>query len=546
MRPKLPRVRQAWLVACLALAGPPVAAAGEGGAAKPKPPDPAEVVAAGKRTAAKLQTTPASWKAVFTRERPGQVVVETLSTRDKSRFIVSERGAGERKSAEKLRIVERDGAWYVTQRAGRGGRGKYRPFEAPLTETTMYLYLFRAELLVVTDPTPGALGKYEKTEKGVATYRTPVREPARSQLANMIRQAKTLAKRDPKFLKRPGVKEQLAAMKELLEKGTSTRVDLASGLLVEHGTRRMRTRIEDFKWLGKVDGKHFAIPEGDWPDHTSDPTRGKLTDLLLIAHAAGRTEPDNCLLNVKTGRYRRVPFRGAVSLTGCFLKGRKKVAVSGTNTVQGVVGIYEIDLSTGANRQLGGKLLATGFSMFPTLSPDGKTLAVFHKDMSEKPAEAQVCLVDVKTGAARKLGRLLDCAHISWSADGKSLLMTVRKMVDVLRPASSFVCRMDLAGKLTEVRKGSRPLALRGGRRILFLDADALWKTCNLAGKDVKKLGDGLKGANHPTLSPRGKRLIMMIPRPGPDPRPFIIDIANGKAKPLKVSPGEWLFPSWK
>ncbi len=544
MHRKMPRTCRAGLAACLALAGPLAAAAGEGGAEAPQPPDPAEVVAAGERTAKKLRTTPASWRAVFTGGQPVQIVAETLRTRDKSRLVLS--GRSERESTELLRIVERDGAWYVIQMGGRAGRGKFRPFEAPLMLTTLYLYLLRADPLFVADAKPGALGKYEKTEKGVATYRTPVGEPQRGQVAGLIRQIETLVKRNPKILEQPGRKEMLTELKELLEKGSPTRVDLATGMLLDHGTQRLRTRIEAFKWVGKVDEKQFAIPEGDWEDHTADPTKGKLSDLVLIGHAVGRTEPDNCLLNVRTGRYRRIPFRGAVSLTGCFLKGRRKVAVSGTNSLEGPIGVYEIDLSTGANRQLGGKLLASGFSMFPTLSPDGKTLAVFHKDVTAKPAEAQMCLVDVKSGAGRKLGKPLDCAHVSWAADGRSLLLTVRKLVDLLKPAESFICRMDLAGKVTEVRKGSRPLALPGGKRILFQDDDGLWKTCSLDGKGVKNLGDGLKGAGHPALSPGGKKLLMLLPRPGLGPRLAIVDMATGKAEPVKVGPGQWIFPSWK
>jgi len=235
-----------------------------------------------------------------------------------------------------------------------------------------------------------------------------------------------------------------------------------------------------------------------------------------------------------------------MSLSGCFLKSRNKLAVSGTSVIEGTVGLYEIDLATGVNRRLGGKLLATGFSLFPALAPDGKTLAVLHKPAGKETAMMQACLVDVAHGKARKLGKPLRCAHLSWAADGKSLLLTLRKPGDPLNPSAQVIVRMDLDGKLSEVRKGSRPLELPGDKGILFLDADKSWKTCDRAGKNAAQFGDGFKEHSTPTLSPDGMHLMMMRPVAGKGLQPIIIDLATGKTRAPKIPPGNWLFPSWR
>jgi hypothetical protein len=515
-----------------------------GEAAPADAPDLKKLAAVAAKTAAKMKTTPCSWRCVFTREMPGQVIVDVLRTPKMRRITVSGSSGADRKRI--LRIVERDGAWYVTQFGGLGGRGKYRPFEAPLKLTTLYLYLLRAELYFVAADTPQDMGgSYESSEKGTATYRIPLPKEIRQQMARMVADFEAAAKIKPEILKDPKRRAILAEIKTLLAAGAPTRIDLATGMLLEFGSQRMRTRVENFRWRKEIPDREFAI-NGDWEDFTGDPTLIDLSRTVIFGHAPGPTEPDNVLLDLRTGSFRRIPFRGAVSLSGCFLKGRKKVVVAGTNMLAGCIGLYEIDLSSGANRQLGGKLLATGFTLFPVLSPDGKTLAVYHKSGDQSIVDVQVCLVDLASGNARKLGKPMSCAHLAWSADGKSLLMTVRKGGDLLKPSKDFLARMNLKGEVTELRNGSRPIALPGDKGILFLDDDGLWKTCNAAGKEARQFGDGLKGCSTPTLSPDGKQLIMMRGDPRKGLQPILVDIKTGKTRALKVPPGNWLFPSWR
>ncbi len=131
--------------------------------------------------------------------------------------------------------------------------------------------------------------------------------------------------------------------------------------------------------------------------------------------------------------------------------------MTGVDTMNGVMGLYEIDLKTGVNRGLGGDLLANGISLFPSLSPDGKTVVVSHKGTTGGILDVQICLVDLATGNARIVGEPLDTGPVCWFPDGKFLLLADRKSIDVSKPALSTIYRMDLEGRLTKLARGCEP-----------------------------------------------------------------------------------------
>ena len=166
--------------------------------------------------------------------------------------------------------------------------------------------------------------------------------------------------------------------RNLLAKGISTEVELQSGLVVRYGAPERRAEIAGFRWQ-QVDAKDFVTDGTTWDDYTDDPTAGDRQDLIMIGHGGiwrpGMPSPeaDGRLLNVKTGRFRRVPLRRRNVPARLLYEGPVASGRHGLRSASGVMGLYEIDLKTGANRQLGGDLLASGFSLFPSLSPDGKT-----------------------------------------------------------------------------------------------------------------------------------------------------------------------------
>jgi Tol biopolymer transport system component len=185
--------------------------------------------------------------------------------------------------------------------------------------------------------------------------------------------------------------------------------------------------------------------------------------------------------------------------------------------------------------------------LFPTLSPDGKTLAVIHKGAGERRLDSRICLVDVKTGQARPLGAPHDMAFPSWLPDGRGLILLVRVPDVANNRLVDTIARLDLDGKLTTLRPGSMPVVLGDGRRILFEDLQTrTWHTCNLEGLDVKPYADGLKGYSFPTPAPDGKRLLMMHFEPEKGPVPVVLPIDAGQGKPATTVPGLWAMPAWR
>ena len=141
-----------------------------------------------------------------------------------------------------------------------------------------------------------------------------------------------------------------------------------------------QSRVIDFRWRDRIDLDDFKVDGRNWEDNTDDPTAGDLDDLVMIGHSplwrpGAKTSTDGRLLDLKTGRYRRIPFAGAEVLTGCFLAGRTRVAVTGLDAMgDGALGLYDVDLKTGANRRLGGDVLAGGFTLFPVLSSTARSM----------------------------------------------------------------------------------------------------------------------------------------------------------------------------
>src|SRR5207249_4801446 len=175
-----------------------------------------------------------------------------------------------------------------------------------------------------------------------------------------------------------------ADLRDILERGLSLKVELKSGVVVDLANAQRRRSLSDLKWLERAEEKELAAPEGRWIDMTGDPTAGDPGERVMLGHnglwrvGLPKGELDARLLDLKSGALRRIPYRGAQSIPGCYSKDRTKVFVTGLTEESGF-GLFEIDLKTGTNRPLGGKLLESGFNFFPTLSPDGKMLAAIHK-----------------------------------------------------------------------------------------------------------------------------------------------------------------------
>ncbi len=513
-----------------------------------KPPDPAALARAGQASLKRFETEAASWTT--TNLAPGGVkfVVDVVATPTMRRSVLSVEVQGGRQ--ELARITQKGGVWYVVE--GRKA-GKYRPYEAPLDAPTAYMYLTRSDPQFITEALPAGFGVYEGTTKGIATYRGPLADHLRKQLANSIAEFDKFTKQNPGQVIDPEMTRSMDSARDLLARGLATAIDLESGMLTEFGAPESRTSVTGFRWHARIDAEEFVTEGPNWDDYTDDPTAGDRNDLVMIGHCGvwrpGMPSPeaDGRLLDVKTGRFRRIAFQGAMTLPGCFARDRTRAVVTGVDIQSGVLGLYEIDLKTGVNRQLGGDLLANGYSLLPSLSPDGKTVAVLHKGASGPILEVQICLVDLATGAAKPLGAPRDTGAVSWFPDGKALLIVDRKSIDLSKPAIETICRLDLEGRVTKLCPGSSPVMLGDGKRILFEDRTSrTWNTCNLDGGDVKLYADGMKGCAFPAPSPDGKRLLMMRFRSGQAPEPLIFLLGQSEGTPATKTAGLWKSPAWR
>ena len=542
--PRWHRRRIEWTAAILLLI-PGLPARGQ---AEKAAPDPAALVRSGRATLERLQTESASWTVTSESPAGPRFIAEVETTPEMRRIALSIELQGRR--TEFARVIQRDSAWYVTQP---GRAGKYRPYEAPLDFLTGYLYLTRADLFVLVEEKATVPWTYTGTKAGVATYRSRVPERTRRLLETAMADYEASVRAKSRPAASPELTRVYVGVKDLLARGIEMRVDVASGVLLQYGAAQRQSRVSDFHWRDRIDPGDFAVDGQNWEDNTDDPTAGDLGDLVMIGHSplwrpgTPAHDTEGRLLDLKSGRYRRIPFQGAQVLPGCFLAGRTRVAVSGLDATSddGGLGLYEVDLKTGANRRLGGALLTGGFTLFPVLSPDGKTLAVLHKGAAEHRLDSQICLVDVQTGTARRLGEPHDMAFPSWLPDGRGLILLVRVPDVAKNRLIDTIARLDLDGKLTNLREGSMPVVLGDGRRILFKHSDT-WHTCNLDGKDVKPYADSLKGYGFPAPAPDGKRILMMRFETGKAPVPLVLPIDGSIGKPATTAPGLWAMPGWR
>ena len=156
-----------------------------------KKPDAVALAAAGQASSKRFQKEAASWTST-TLAGGVDVVVESISAPDAMRWVLSFSMQGRRD--EFARITQKDGVWFVKE-----GRktGKYRPFEAPFDLSTAYVFLVRSEPQFITAAGQAALGTYQATRNGIATYRTPLPDAQAKQLENTMAAFDKFMKENP-------------------------------------------------------------------------------------------------------------------------------------------------------------------------------------------------------------------------------------------------------------------------------------------------------------------------------------------------------------
>lgn len=547
MSQRLPMIPLLVLVSCLpALGIEPLKASLNA----PGEPDVNAVRSAGVRTKERLIDSAASWTAVISTSGGRHVSLEILRTPTARRTIVSTTDENGR-PVEIARIIERDGLWYVQEEGAKPG--KYRTGECPFRFAAIPFFAARAELrpVIATE----SMGQFDGIVDGVASYRVPLDQATRSQFEGILRQVKELSQKDPSFLDRPGMKERVGLFEGLLTRGMPMKIDIQDGVLREFGQpTSLQTQVSRINWQPKADAAEFSVEGINWDDNSSDPTIADpasrqewvmIWNTLAVDPATGKGDPDGRLLDLKTGRLRRIPFEGEISIPGCFSKDRAKVFVTGVSEER--YGLYEIDLKTRKNRRLAADTLTSGFIADPILSPDGKTIAVGSTDFAKGPGNRQIYLVDVASGTGRMLGKPSDLSSMSWTSDGKGLIFGLQSGDDI---GSHTVSRLDLNGSVSTITNGSSPLLLNDGR-ILFqvYSVDGRrwqWKTCDNEGKGVALFGDGLSKFAFPTPAPDGQRLMIIGVNDRKETMPFVFRIGELPDKPVVQQGGMWATPKWR
>ncbi len=509
------------------------------------PPDLEEVAAKGRQTVARLATQPAGWRLRFEVPGPVDIVLEVVQAAEMRRTAISFQ-AGER-TQPFAEIIERDGLWYVRSAEG---NFKYRPYEAPLSVPSLYIFLPHREPSVLIEGDK-SLGRFVRLNDVVATYSIPLPEAKREALQAArrdLQRAKVAG-----AVEDPRAQQNLADIDQLLETGREVQIDTQTAIFVAGGTPRYQFYLEEFQWFEKLAASTFAIDDTQWTDRSGSLLRSGDTGSDIVISHQPRWKPgqeagdmDVLLLNLRSGETRRLPYALGEVASGCFSADRQRCYIAGSVPVEGTIGIFEIDLMTGNHRRLGGAELQTGITMFPTLAPNGRRLAVLRQEPTAGPLKSRVHIVDIPTGKSLPIGEAHDLAHLSWLPDGRGIILVSREMVALDQPSVSTICRLGADGTLTPLRKGDSPIVLGSKKRILFQDEDDLWKTCELDGGDVRIVGNGLPQHGFPAPSPDDKRAIFMKFGEAAGPRPHLVNLETGQSQPLDIGPGLWAKPVWK
>lgn len=527
---------------CAAALGPPAAAQASDA---PKTED---LLRAAKATQQRLKTTAAAWTSVQ-RSHGRRTFVDVVQTPTMRRIVFRQEPD---EGNELASIIIRDGIWHVRER---DHAGKYRPFEAPFHTLAGYSHLFLAEPEFIADASH--LGRFESIADGIATYRMELPAASKKQLSKLVAEGSAFAGKVKDASTRKEIQQRIDECREVLTRGVAIKVDTTCGIIVQKSLPGSEQSISRFRWLDNVDESEFSVANVSWDDWTDDPTAGDLNSLAMIGYCgfwrpeAKNYELDAYLIDVRTERLRRVPFHGPAARPGCFSRDRKKVYVIGVDPAGGGMQLFEVDLASGRNRRLGGKMFADRSVSAPALSPDGKTLAVLLSLPGDNgPGRSQVHLLNVTSGGAHPAGRPMVMTGLSWLGDGKSLVTVVHTPAERGKAPAQTVSRLGLDGEVTPLVDGSKAVVLGDGRTILFRnERDGVWKACDENGENIELMGDGLTTYHYPAPAPNGAnggRMLMMRYGPSRRPQPVVMTLGDNSGRVITQREGLWTMPAWR
>jgi hypothetical protein len=513
------------------------------------PPPQEQLTKAGAATLQKFASTAATWRTRC--QLPNGAAIEAQVVRDKNHqswtFFFVSNGRSEMMS----RLIETDGIWYVIE----GKRqAKYRPYEADLSLPGGYLFLVLSEARCV-QANDLADARFVGREGGVAAFRRPLAPEGRQLLEKTIGEMERLAKQDPKLMEKSGGAQALATARKQLAEGIPLKVDGTTGLLCEMKFNDLVVTLENFHWLDATSEADFALPAGgSWDDQTKPWSAAEMDDCVMVWHdrlfQAGNKNMgcDTFLLNLQTGRLRRVPYNGISSTVGCFLPGRREVLVSGFD-IHGPVGLIKVNLDTGRNIPLEPEASALPLSLMAEVSPDGKSVATAQMLGGGQLKDLQPRIVTLADGHSRVLGKPSPLGTpFSWLPDGSGLLFKrFEAVADPQAVEPRIICRVGLDGKHTDVRPGEWPVVLRKSHRILYLNMDSrLWYTCQLDGSKPELYADGMSDHATPAVSSDETKIVFVRHEKGQLPDLRLYEFGKTEGRSVSKEPGFTGTPVWR
>jgi len=475
-----------------------------------------------QKTNDRIQKESYSYTAVVTMKGMNFFVDRTF---DKSGELLIFNVAPQGKPVEILRLRIKDGFWYLKEQ-GEKQYSKYRAWEAFPKFPNFYAFWTYSELSFDAEK------NYEiDPNKDTMTYFTPLDEEAKKMTKAYLKQVE-------RFMSNPKVAQQAKIMKEFLEKGYRRTVDQKTGLVVEQSNVKVNISIKNFKWLGT----DFSIDEtpGELEkDYSATPN---FKESILIRHApmwnpkVGRKiEGTSSYVNKTTLEKRRVPFQGAACMPASFSPDKKIVYCSGMIEV-GAMSVFSVNLETGENISLNKPEVGKN-SLFPKVSPDGKSLVYLEVSPEGGMLTNQIMLINLGTKEVKKLvANIPTTGGLSWRSDSKGFY--VQKGID-----AGGICYISTEGEVTEIiQGGERPIVI-GENELLFEKEDKYF-IADKVGKNIKPSKVDFSEYFYLNSNSVGDFIVMMKKDMVNGPRPCIWEKGSEAPKVFITLPGLWSFPA--
>jgi hypothetical protein len=189
---------------------------------------------------------------------------------------------------------------------------------------------------------------------------------------------------------------------------------------------------------------------------------------------------------------------------------------------------------------------AAGYSVFPSLSPDGKYVAY---TAATSGTQAGLWLLDIGAGSSRQLASGIDLRSTPVWSNASDAVVVQRSSADESTPSAELL-RVDLTDGVTTIASaagGLYPIEFAPDGALYYASLSTSGTDLNVAvaggSKTVAHLSDGF--ARDWDLSPDGKRLAYLAPRSAGGFAANVLDTATGESGGVASSSGPEFSPIW-